>query len=1362
MDRTKRKSISTLLAAVVFAVMTCFAGGGALLNNSAAHAETAAVSAADLFTTEGLKVTQNVHGTDVGFTVRAAGDVAEHTEYLPDDKYGVKFESIKTGRAAAGSSVTFNQTYTGLFELDFRAYTKYKDNDANWWDGGNWYDRNNAEEIRMLAITLTDADSGEKFTVGVAAGRNWNGKQVTARAYYGEVRTLRNYQDGTYIYEGNMFTEGTTAPVDLSGTDFTRHSGKSTLIGFDPTSRDIYYYNGTAKTVIANINNDEHVAKMGTGATALKNSKFENYTVTVTVAGMTPDTDANTPAPTAKFIIYSLNGQALGAAGGSLSVTTGPSFSARPRKAVAGAEYVIPAPRTVSVLNGEIPFNGTVKVTDGEENEVLAETDFTDNLKFTPAAGKTYKITYKGATENGLSRFADDTTECTVEVVAADSVGSVSELIETSGLDVKHNVSGTSVGYRQKAATAAAVKPAQAGEIPALTTGEHTEFLKNDAQSGILFTSQATGKAAEGSSVTFKNTLSGLFEIDFRAFTEKNDNASDWWDGNDWFTRNNAEEIREVAITLTDSDTNEKFTVFVMGGRDWNAFMPAARVAYGDGSGSHNGSGLRYGDSDNTSVTSNELWTNTAAYGTDLPGTSFTQRATGNGTFNCGGYPTVIGFDPITRAVYGNIYVLSNGVVTVKQRTILDLSNAEHIEKLGEGATALNGSKFENYTVKFSVRKMTPDGDANTPAPTAKFLIYALNGQSLGGSVEGGYTALNGGLSTFTELPSKGVANKEYVIPAPKAVSVFNGEKDFNGFVKVLSSDGGEVMSETAWADNLKFTPTAAGQYKIVYYGATENGAARKNYEANGYTGGALETAVVLDVAETAPEPEINYSLTADKALLNQEIDAGATGLSVLDLSGDSVSVSLSVTVNGEPFGDYTDKAIGKEEYVVLNKVGVYEFTYTVTDYVGTQKQFVKNIDVKAMTLTLSSEQSKRAVFGEDFFASKDDINVFLSTGKTDEFELSVKVGENGANSGEDGKFNLKSLFTELGQTEVTFTVTVGDNSESIAMTVIVEDKHAPVITAANPDGLVFVSGETIKNFRGIKDGKFDVPDASAVDDFDGTADVTVTLKSPSAAEGIAVNVGDEVILSEDGTYMLVFSAADESGNAASVAFNIEVGSVWFEISASDGETELGGAYAVAVPAVKDTFTDSAVNAGDFTYTVSVEYLSDEVSVVEGKFTPVGTGKYTVTYSVTYMGKTLTKSFTLTVSDTVKPVISVEGVYAESAIAGEEITVLAASATDNGKSVDVSVKVLFNGVEIEVNDGKFIAENEGIYTVVYSATDDAGNTAEIKSEITVSATNDGKKDDGKDGGCGCGGTEAAAVLGLITIIAGAALVLKRF
>ena len=825
-----------LLKTLCLCALSCFAAGtfGVSLR---ANAEEYSKNAAELITTNGFNVTYNVAGN-------------EAQEGLTNDTAkGILFQTEQTGAAAKGASLTFENSLSGLFELNFRAFTEVKDTSGSWWDGGAWYDRTNSEELREMAITVTDEETGEKFTVYVKGGTEWNAYTPNARVaygaageYYGSGRWYTEYSDNPGYKNNDKGLSNTTYNTAIFGTSFVNRArndggeiaggGYSTNIGFDPVSKEVYaYVYGKAekyqcyKRVILDLDDAEDFSYLtqtsagkrdGEVGAAFQKSTFKKYNVQVSVTDVTE-------GKAAAFLIYHLNGQSLGGEGGKIvsSVALGAAVVTPEGKQY--REYTLPQPVLRGVLGESSEFTGTVEVKAPGGTTVFAEAEYVSGLKFTPEEYGEYTLIYRGIVSlSGAGRKtfaagavysgAELSYEYPFTVKKSNRVtGNAAELITTSGFNVTYNVAGN----------------------------EAQEGLTNDTAKGILFQTEQTGVAAKGASLTFENSLSGLFELNFRAFTEVKDTSGSWWDGGAWYDRTNSEELREMAITVTDEETGEKFTVYVKGGTEWNAYTPNARVAYG-AAGEYYGSGRWYTEySDNPGYKNNDKGLSNTTYNTAIFGTSFVNRARNDGgEIAGGGYSTNIGFDPVSKEVYAYVYGKAGNYKCYK-RVILDLDDGEDLpylkqtsagKKDGEVGAGFQKSTFKKYNVQVSVTDVT-EGKA------AAFLIYHLNGQSLGGE--------NGVLTSNTApVPVGGTYEAKIYengmtaeIPAPELCSIAEKSPVFNGKVKVLNGAGATVLEETAWRQGLTFSPEKADTYKIVYTSGTDAaGNTRKTYNFN-YSG---------------------------------------------------------------------------------------------------------------------------------------------------------------------------------------------------------------------------------------------------------------------------------------------------------------------------------------------------------------------------------------------------------------------------------------------------------------------------------------------------------------------------------------------
>lgn len=1338
-----KKSIVAILSA-----LTLSCSGAALGVMNVAKADNVTKNAAEIMTLNGLTATYNVSG-------------AEKVSKMVKDKTGIHFSANQNGNAAEGASVTFNNTLSGLFEMDFRVYTQ---NVATIkYGGGNWWNGNDSEEVREVAITLTDTDANKSFTLYIKGGTPYLEAAPNARVAYGDVG--ENY--GTGIRYGaqsdgkdyddtvNAYNGGTLASKDyntsIRGTSFCNWYLHSTVVGFDPITKEVFTYNFKSSSdaslysnifnrrVILDLDNTDHLGYMGSGASELLACDFNNYTVKFTVTDVTGANDEGSQGKDepVNFIIYTLNGQSLAGENGVLTSSVAPGLSADfAQTAVQYEDYTLPTPKLQSVLGEKATFDGDVKVLDPNGKVVVAQQAFAKGMTFTPELNGQYTVVYSGVKDgNGNVRKALTasgaytgkeivysyplTVEKSYEITAT-----ASELMTVNGLDVTYNVSGSQ---------------------------QHPDLIR-DTNKGILFTSQGVGAAANGASVAFKNSLVGEMELNFRVFTETTDSSSDWWDSGEWHTRNNAEELREVAITVTDSTTGESFTVYIKGGTMYNAVTPNARVAYGD-VGANYGSGRWYKTSESLDYyNAGSKGLSSASYNTALYGTTFTNRARNSGWIGSG-YSTNIGFDPVTKMVYGYTYG-SNDWECVK-RPILDLDDPEDMQyltmkKSGADVNAglpqtFTASTFEKYTVKMTVTEMTDD-------TTAKFIIYNLNGQALNG--KDGKLMSTSGYGLYAPQGEARFVGLADTFPVPHAGSVLTGEKAFEGTIEIVDKNGNVVLPKQTYSENVTFTPTAVGNY-IAYYGGMEdeNGCVRLTYHLGSYNGEEARFAYAFEVKDCAIDMN-----TYDYALKNMGVEVGAK------FFGSNMTVYLTIRKDGAVYNGHENVQVGANYSYAFQDTGEYELTYTVRNTAGGEVNYSTSIEVIALTGFVKTAESV-VVLGDDSIWDNDDFTIYYcDQGEISDFLLSAKVydGNNWVvvNDVPAASVNLKEALLALGEGEwlVSFEISKDGDSILLEKTLISKDVSTPVISVEG-FGQGFISvpekdSETVKYFVVLEGEESGIPAATAIDAVDGNVAVTISLKTPADTSAQVV-AADTVINFVAGEYVIVYRAVDNAGNETSFFYFVTAKTLWLNVTAQADMLELGSAVVIPTPGVVNGFTGEEIT--EFDWTAKVALGGEELQEIGGRYVPEYTGVYEIIYTVTYGEVSQTYTITFTVEDTINPEIYVDGDYATEAKVGDTITVLEAEVEDMG-TYNLTVSVIYNGVtKIQVNeDNEFVAEKAGQYVIRYSVTDMSGNTASVEFTITVAAAEQG----GSSSGCS-GDISGLAAMGALIILVGAVVLRKK-
>jgi len=203
---------------------------------------------------------------------------------------------------------------------------------------------------------------------------------------------------------------------------------------------------------------------------------------------------------------------------------------------------------------------------------------------------------------------------------------------------------------------------------------------------------------------------------------------------------------------------------------------------------------------------------------------------------------------------------------------------------------------------------------------------------------------------------------------------------------------------------------------------------------------------------------------------------------------------------------------------------------------------------------------------------------------------------------------------------------------------------------------------------------------ATALDDVDGNVSVTISGTVNTAVVG---------------TYTLTYMAQDSAGNEANITRTITVIDVTPPVITLNGESTI----TLEQHAVYTELGATALDGVDGNVSVTISGNVDTSTV----------GSYTVTYSVTdSAGNEANTTRTITVIDVTPPVLTLNGEASVTLEQNAVYTELGATALD---VVDGNVTV--------TTTGNVDTATVGNYTVTYSATDTAGNEANITRSITV-------------------------------------------
>lgn len=232
-------------------------------------------------------------------------------------------------------------------------------------------------------------------------------------------------------------------------------------------------------------------------------------------------------------------------------------------------------------------------------------------------------------------------------------------------------------------------------------------------------------------------------------------------------------------------------------------------------------------------------------------------------------------------------------------------------------------------------------------------------------------------------------------------------------------------------------------------------------------------------------------------------------------------------------------------------------------------------------------------------------------------------------------------------------------------------DTTPPVITLNGSDTLTLEYGDT-----------YSEPGATATDDRDSEVSITIT---------------GTVDTNLPGSYTITYTATDSAGNTAIASRTVNVADLTPPVISLNGA---GTLYLT----INDAYVESGATATDNVDTsISV--------IITGTVDTSTLGSYNITYAATdSAGNTATETRTINVltPDTTPPVLSLNGSTPLTIAHGDSYIDEGATATDDR---DGSVNVSITGI-VDTN-------TLGSYTLTYTATDNAGNTATTTRIVDV-------------------------------------------
>ncbi|MFW3585769.1 putative Ig domain-containing protein [Staphylococcus caprae] len=483
-----------------------------------------------------------------------------------------------------------------------------------------------------------------------------------------------------------------------------------------------------------------------------------------------------------------------------------------------------------------------------------------------------------------------------------------------------------------------------------------------------------------------------------------------------------------------------------------------------------------------------------------------------------------------------------------------------------------------------------------------------------------------------------------------------------------------------ASTNTISGTPTKVGSYPITVTSKDTNG-------------NTTTTTFTIKVVDTTP-PVVKTIVDQTKEV-NTSIDS--IKIEATDNSGLAVSNTVSGLPNGVSFDSNTNTISGTP-----TKVGSYLITVTTTDAEGnkTETNFtIKVVDTTKPTVTSIEDQSKEVNTPIDS----------ITIEATDNSGQAVTNKVSGLPEGvsfDSATNTISGTPTKVGSYPIMVTTTdESGNETTTSFTIKVVDTTKPTVTS--------IEDQTKEVNTPIDSITIEATDNS------GQA---VTNKVSGLPEGVSFDSATNTISgtpTKVGSYPIVVTTTDESGNETTTKFTIQVvDTIKPTVTSIKDQTK---EVNTSIDPIKIEATDNSGQAVTNKVSGLPEGVSfdSETNTISG--TPTKVGSYPIVVTTTdASGNETTTSFTIKVVDTTKPTVT--AIKDQTKEVNTPIDSITIEATDNsGQAVISKVSGLPAGVSFDsaTNTISGTPTKVGSYPITVTTTDASGNKTETKFTIAV-------------------------------------------
>lgn len=795
-------------------------------------------------------------------------------------------------------------------------------------------------------------------------------------------------------------------------------------------------------------------------------------------------------------------------------------------------------------------------------------------------------------------------------------------------------------------------------------------------ETGMLLFSERSGSFAE-----YKDEISGELTVCFELPKD---------DFGDTFS-----------FTFSDKDSGEKFAVKLVTGEKEDHYFVSANGK---------NAGIYY-------TSTGESGGHTAAMNADGYYTKITRNV--KNTFS---------FNPNTMCLYVNDKLIWNL-----------LSSDNDGSSLGK---TYGGFSSYNFGIGFEDVKSQP----------ARILIDSICGQSVGDK----YLMVDDGSPIiYADLKINALKGEDYKIPLPKAYDVSDGRLPAENVRVSVADSKGKTLLNAAWTENSSFTPEKGGgeKYKITY-------------EVSDKSGNVGQVSFTVKSFSEPPADNFNYfgKFVNETIGVNGVVELPSASLaSELIIENTVLVPSVAVyKIDGETRKEISRAEASQFSFTLFPEKGVYEVVYE-KEYCGVKFSKI------AQVITVSEDVAgfSYAHFDEKYFLGSSAVIPVCTVsfgGKTTESRAMIICPDGSTYTTSELDLNQIGVYSVIYQAVIdgvkyskTYTFTVTKNENDIFGKGIVESKIGAYPYDAEITGLnVRLKAQTPAVYSELID--FSAWNAT---------DTLIELLAVSPIQNSVVYNKIIVTLRDSKDYSKYITIlANGKNNTSSTELTLKTNGYKYGAATGSGSYSNSVAHSFTSAAITGRKTaDNTISIrydykngvfyakqADGSYAVFADFKNEKFTSVAGTFNGFTDDKAILEISFEYRDRaTLAwwdQAYLLrgadvmilkmagydftngTITDSAAPEIVVDAPQVlPKAVAGIPYKLFDAKAFDKiDGSTTPNVRVVYNYgseqyVDVKITDGKFIPTYAGEYSIVYSATDKAGNVSETVKKVTAYSRN---------------------------------------